>query len=159
MGNITKLGRIASALLSAGPGIINGTRYHCAGHRVLSYTPKPAMLQLLVTHKCNSRCIMCSMWKDKRKNELTAGEIEDVLSSKAFDSLREVVVSGGEPVMRDDLARIVEIVLKLKKIKTLGLITNGLDSARIIRAVREIMALKNYPKLSNFNVSKLPVRQ
>jgi radical SAM protein with 4Fe4S-binding SPASM domain len=55
-----------------------------------------------VTNGCNSRCRLCGIWKGS-DGELTAGVIEESVAGLQRLGLRNVVITGGEPLMREDL--------------------------------------------------------
>lgn len=75
----------------------------------LSLTPnKPYHVQWLITRRCNYRCIGCSVWRGKDMKELSTQEIK-----KGLDILRElgtieIVISGGAPLLREDIAEILD---------------------------------------------------
>jgi len=62
----------------------------------------------MVTRKCNYRCKGCNVWQDQDVKELSTEEI-----MKGLDILRqlgviEIVFSGGNPLLREDIAEILE---------------------------------------------------
>lgn len=62
------------------------------------------VLVMMPHSRCNCRCVMCDIWKaNSEKKELSTEEIERHLP--AFDKLkvREVVLSGGEALMHNNL--------------------------------------------------------
>lgn len=74
---------------------------------------KPHHAQWLITRKCNYHCIGCNVWKEQDQRELTAKEIK-----KGFDILKklgvvELVLSGGDPLLRDDISEIIDYASKL----------------------------------------------
>ncbi len=74
---------------------------------------KPHHAQWMVTRRCNYQCRSCNVWKDKDERELTADEIK-----KGFDILKklgivELVISGGDPLLRDDIGEIIDYASKL----------------------------------------------
>ncbi len=74
---------------------------------------KPHHAQWLVTRKCNYKCRGCNVWKEQDQHELTADEIK-----KGFDILKklgivELVISGGDPLLRDDIGEIIDYASKL----------------------------------------------
>ena len=74
---------------------------------------KPHHAQWLVTRKCNYRCVGCNVWKEQDQNELSTEEMK-----KGFDILREIgiielVLSGGDPLLRDDIGEILDHASKL----------------------------------------------
>lgn len=129
-----------------------GARYHAAGH---IYTPKPVTAGLRVTRRCNSRCVMCSDWKRQgQEKELTLSEIRGILSNPLFDSIEKFGISGGETMLREDLAQIAEIVLdSFPKIKIMSVLTNGLEPDLVIKRVKELLALTGLKRVDTFAVS------
>jgi len=77
--------------------------------------PPPAFLLLLfdLTYRCNLRCRMCDAWRLRaldRSPELTFEQIDGALRDAASLGCRVVSFSGGEPLLREDLPRIVASV-------------------------------------------------
>jgi MoaA/NifB/PqqE/SkfB family radical SAM enzyme len=69
--------------------------------------------QWLVTRKCNYRCAGCNVWKEPDSRELAAQDIK-----KGFDILKkigvvELIISGGEPLLRADIGEIIDYASKL----------------------------------------------
>lgn len=71
---------------------------------------KPFYAHVYVTRSCNLRCKMCNVWtygsKDKEWNIDDLLKVRDVLKSLG---VAFVVLTGGEPFLRDDLPEIVRI--------------------------------------------------
>jgi radical SAM protein with 4Fe4S-binding SPASM domain len=90
---------------------------------------KPRLLRLLVTCKCNSRCVMCNIWKlAKEKPEV----IEDELSTQEWIGLlkelsnmgtESVFISGGETLLRQDITEIIRCAKE--KNMHVEMVTNG----------------------------------
>ena len=131
---------------------IQGIKYHAAGY---IYTPKPLISTINVTHRCNSRCIMCSYWKEHDSNqELTLTEIGRIYRNPLFGSLETIVLSGGEPILREDLVQIAQAILdSCPQIKSMTLLTNGLEPSLVVKKVKELLALANSKRLNRFSVS------
>jgi cyclic pyranopterin phosphate synthase len=82
-------------------------------------------LRISITNRCNVRCFYCH--HDgiiPQSYEMTADEIYKVAKIAADIGVRKIRLSGGEPLIRDD---IVEIVSKISSIgfKDIALTTNG----------------------------------
>jgi MoaA/NifB/PqqE/SkfB family radical SAM enzyme len=110
---------------------------------------KPYRLNFIVTSKCNSRCITCNIWKfyrnepGKLKSELSLEEID-----KIFLKLPKTVVwvslTGGEPFLRQDFAKIILSAMKnIENLKIISIPSNGLATDSIINTVKKIMETKN----------------
>lgn len=68
---------------------------------------KPRYLILRVTENCNSRCITCNAWKNRYDDELTTEEMRDILRQCRDCGIDGVRLTGGEPLVRTDIADIV----------------------------------------------------
>ena len=89
----------------------------------------PAPLQsayLHVTHHCNLNCIGCYSAVDARnaRCDLTLDELRGIIDALADAGCRHVVISGGEPFLRDDLPAIVAYVRE-RGIASVDVLTNG----------------------------------
>lgn len=112
-------------------------------------------LIFFVTSRCNSRCRTCFLWRSLNKGQdLSLNEIIKISQfMPTFDSL---LISGGEPFLRDDLSEIVRIFYKNNKIRLLGIPTNGLLTQKIIESTKKI--LKGLPDATisiNFSLDGL----
>lgn len=81
---------------------------------------------LHVTHHCNLNCIGCYSAVDARnaRRDLTLDELRGVIGALADAGCQHVVISGGEPFLRDDLAAIVAYVRECG-IDSVDVLTNG----------------------------------
>lgn len=110
---------------------------------------KKDLFQLIyhVTFKCNACCKFCFNWKELNQNikkELSLKEVNKIACSMPnFDWL---LLSGGEPSLRQDIVEIVGIFYKNNGIKHLTLPTNGLLPKRTFEIVQNL--LNNYKNLT-----------
>jgi MoaA/NifB/PqqE/SkfB family radical SAM enzyme len=74
---------------------------------------KPHHAQWLVTRKCNYQCRGCNVWKEQDQRELTANEIKKGLDILKKLGIVELVISGGDPLLRDDIGEIIDYASKL----------------------------------------------
>ncbi len=97
------------------------------------------MLWINITHRCNLRCMHCFRSAgEAMENELTTAEIFGVVDEATSIGCLEIVISGGEPLLRDDALQILDYV-KEKDIKSLKLLTNGTFVSReIAEALKEM---------------------
>jgi GTP 3',8-cyclase len=94
-------------------------------------------LRISVTDRCNLRCTYCM------PEEVTFLDRQELLSFEEITRFVEIVaplgidkirLTGGEPLMRRDLASLVKMLCRVPGIKDIGLTTNGLllaDQARL----------------------------
>lgn len=79
-----------------------------------SLTPgKPHHAQWLITRKCNYRCRGCNVWKEQDKRELSTAEIKKGLDILKDLGIVELVLSGGDPLLRDDIGEILDYASRL----------------------------------------------
>jgi len=99
----------------------------------------PHQLVIDVTYRCNSRCAMCNIWKAEKRPELTLPQFEQILSDPLFRSIERLMISGGEPTLRNDLPAIVQACFdRMPSLRTLSLITNGLWPERALSTFEDV---------------------
>jgi MoaA/NifB/PqqE/SkfB family radical SAM enzyme len=84
---------------------------------------RPFALYLLIENRCNLRCKFCGVWQSKKQDRLTTDEIKGVIDQVSKLGVCYISITGGEPLLRDDIEEIAEYISK-KGIKV-GLNTNG----------------------------------
>src|SRR6516225_2469136 len=86
-------------------------------------------LRISVTDRCNLRCTYCMPEEVTfldRSELLTFEEMAHFVRVAAPLGIDKVRLTGGEPLMRRDLSRLVRMFAEVPGIKDLGLTTNGL---------------------------------
>ncbi|MBD3237869.1 MAG: radical SAM protein [Candidatus Eisenbacteria bacterium] len=89
-------------------------------------SPKSAVLA--ITYRCNSRCTMCDIWQ---KKDLPP-DLPAAFYRRLPASLREVNLSGGEPVLRNDLPEIIAAIQERCRGVRIIISTNGLLPQRTV---------------------------
>lgn len=82
---------------------------------------------LHVTNNCNLNCIGCYS-RDKGRNklkDLSLNTIKQIIEQLKKYSLRNLILSGGEPFLRHDLDEIVRYAKEEVKIEKIFILTNG----------------------------------
>ena len=74
---------------------------------------KPHHAQWLITRKCNYSCAGCNVWKEQDERELPASEIKKGMDILKKLGVAELVISGGNPLLRDDIDEIIDYSSKL----------------------------------------------
>ena len=97
-------------------------------------------LRISVTDKCNLRCVYCMPesgleWLPKSEI-LTYEEIAQLVRAAASAGVRSIRLSGGEPLIRRDLHRLVAAIDGIDGIDDISLSTNGLLLAEQIEALK-----------------------
>ncbi len=86
-------------------------------------------LRISVTDRCNLRCTYCMPEEVQfmdRAELLTFEEITQFVRVAAPLGIDKLRLTGGEPLMRRDLPRLVQMLAAVPRIKDIGLTTNGL---------------------------------
>ncbi|MBO5410867.1 MAG: radical SAM protein [Clostridia bacterium] len=98
---------------------------------------RPLLAVYDTTKLCNQRCPMCNIYKERSEN-MTPEQIETVAASLKKAGVKYVFIQGGEPLIRKDIIRIIDIFIK-NSIKP-TVITNGVlltrETAKAIAARR-----------------------
>jgi MoaA/NifB/PqqE/SkfB family radical SAM enzyme len=114
--------------------------------------PGPRYVTLLVTWRCNSRCTICGVARrggDGAGQELSTEELLRVVAELDAAGTTDVILSGGEPLVRPDIYEIMEDVNRRDIAASCALCTNGtlidrVAAKRIARAgvkVRVVVSL------------------
>ena len=104
----------------------------------MSIPAAPQICVWEVTLACNAACIHCGSWAGRaRPHELTTDEALAACAALAELGVREVTLSGGEPLMRPDWERIVAALRGrglLVELISNGLALDQLQAARIAKS-------------------------
>ena len=87
------------------------------GRLVDQFGRRVEYLRISVTDKCNLRCVYCMPeeglpWLIKDQL-LTYEEIRDIVATMAPMGLRRIRLTGGEPLVRKDLPRLVGLLAEI----------------------------------------------
>ena len=88
-------------------------------------------LRISITQRCNSRCAYChregEVQRANRSAELmTADEIVSIAKVAVSLGITRIKLTGGEPLMRQDLPEIVTGIAAIEGLRDLSITTNGL---------------------------------
>ena len=100
-----------------------------------SFRPnRPYHVQWLITRKCNYRCKGCNVWQDQDAHELTTEQIKRGLDILKKLDVVDIVFSGGNPLLRDDIDEILRYASR-------SFVTTVYDNGSM--AVKKIEALRH----------------
>jgi MoaA/NifB/PqqE/SkfB family radical SAM enzyme len=94
---------------------------------LIQLTPTLTSLPILILNAhslCNCRCVMCDIWKRDTKEQIRAEDLERHRASMQNLGVQQVVLTGGEPLLHNDLAGLCGFFHDLKI--RLTLLTTGL---------------------------------
>ncbi len=94
---------------------------------VLTNKPTLETGYIHVTDNCNLHCVGCYSFKEHRneKKNLPADKIKYIAKKLTDAGVSNIVFSGGEPFLRDDLCEILKYVKETLKSKDVSIISNG----------------------------------
>ena len=92
-------------------------------------------LRISVTEACNFSCLYCAPngHVAPQTAPLTVEEIEHVARAAVALGVSKIRLTGGEPLLRRDIAEIVRAVASIDGVNDLALTTNGFGLARLAR--------------------------
>ncbi len=99
----------------------------------------PSYFIYFPTSRCNLSCSHCFYHDslNKRFNELSLAEIDSF--TKTMDPLLNLVLTGGEPYLKHDIAQIVRIFYENTKVPILTIPSNGWYLEKMNRQIRNMM--------------------
>ncbi len=107
-----------------------------------SYVKKlktPVAVALFITNRCPMRCLFC-FYKEKLDTPdelMTLQELACV--AKSFKHPPHIILTGGEPFLRDDIGEICALFNRCSGTRHISISTNGLLTGTIERNVRKIL--------------------
>ena len=108
-------------------------------------------IRYTVTWRCNSRCESCDIWnKTTENNDLTVEEVEKLCKSPLLRNVRRVILSGGEPTLREDFPDLIAVMHNNLPNAYFGVTLNGLLPSRTERMIKQIV--KDNPDIDIQNV-------
>ncbi|MEM2145540.1 MAG: GTP 3',8-cyclase MoaA, partial [Candidatus Jordarchaeaceae archaeon] len=85
-------------------------------------------IRISITQRCNLKCFYCHKEGENTKNnkEMTPEEIQRIVEIASSFSIGKVKITGGEPLIRDDILEIVQKIKSIPEVKELSMTTNGI---------------------------------
>jgi cyclic pyranopterin phosphate synthase len=107
-----------------------------------SYNRKIDYLRLSVTDRCNLRCMYC-MPSDgvklyKRSEVLSYEEILKAVKILAELGIKKIRITGGEPLLRENMLELIESLGKIKGIDNISLTTNGILLSKYVKKLKNL---------------------
>ena len=83
----------------------------------------PYRMDIALTYRCNNRCMHCYAGGPRQTSELSTKDWLSVIDKLHGLGIPQVVFTGGEPTLREDLADLIAYTQKMELV--CGLVTNG----------------------------------
>ena len=98
-----------------------------------------------VTNRCNAKCAHCFYWKNlNKRDELTLDEIDRISSN--LGKVQVLLLSGGEPVLREDLFEIISLFIRKNSTKVVSIPTNALLPKQIVEVSERLS--RSFPEIT-----------
>ena len=68
---------------------------------------KPSSCTIIITNRCNLRCVMCKQWREPVNEELSTEEWKNIILNLKKNGIRNMHFTGGEPLLRNDFKELV----------------------------------------------------
>ncbi|EYE88339.1 hypothetical protein Q428_08505 [Fervidicella metallireducens AeB] len=83
--------------------------------------------RISVTDLCNLRCIYCMPegYIAKNYKSLNLSEIDNIINALVGLGVKKIRITGGEPLLREDIIEIIYGIRKYSEIQDIGITTNG----------------------------------
>jgi len=116
--------RIRKALFNYAPLVIKTAFLKEKGFLYPFLRIEPSSCTILITDKCNLKCIMCNQWRAPSGEGLKADEWKAIIDDLKKNKIKSIHFSGGEPLLRGDLGEL--IFHGSRNGFAVGLTTNGI---------------------------------
>ena len=97
-------------------------------------------IRVSVTDRCNLRCFYCTVKNIPRMTHddiLRYEEIEKIVKASAEMGVKSVRITGGEPLVRPEVPKLVDLLSEVKGIDEITLTTNGILLANYARELKQ----------------------
>lgn len=104
------------------------------GYSLLTRKLAFAEIPIFATDRCNSKCLICNIWKKKPKTDLDPEVVKKLLGSKVLSKSSSFILTGGEFILHPKYEEIISLLNKNGK--NYIMLSNGLLPDRLIEVVR-----------------------
>lgn len=98
-------------------------------------------MRISVTDRCNLRCVYCMPEEEQqflpKTMLLTTQQWETICKAAAEIGICKIRITGGEPLLREDIVELVEHIANIKGIKRVVMTTNGVLLAQKAKALQK----------------------
>ena len=108
--------------------------------------------------RCNCRCIMCDIWRNTTRDELTAEDFSRWLPEWRALGVRRVLLSGGEPLMHSDFWALCKILQAAEigiTVVSTGILLKR-DAERLVHYCDDVIVSLDGPREVHNRIRNLP---
>jgi MoaA/NifB/PqqE/SkfB family radical SAM enzyme len=102
----------------------------------------PHIVNFAITWKCNSRCKMCNIWRERSFKEISPELVAKIFSDKLLRKTRLVKVTGGEPTLHSRLPDVIKVISDSCDAK-IAINTNGFPFERIKKVTERCLDIRD----------------
>lgn len=115
-------------------------------------------LRVSVTDRCNFNCIYCRPYRRvkiiKKSELLSFEEIVEFIKLTTKWGIRKVRLTGGEPLIRKDILKLINMIAEIKKIEDISITTNGTKLEEFAWSLRKAGLSRVNVSLDSLNKEK-----
>jgi len=93
--------------------------------KLLPSTIRPLAAHVKFTENCQAKCVSCDYWKSRWQDQIDTEHAVDLVNQIGAVGIRTLRLTGGEPLLRTDLFRILKQA-NTSRFKSIIIQTNGL---------------------------------
>ena len=108
-------------------------------------------MNICITNRCNLACVMCDIWREKSKTDLSLEMVQKVLNAKCLDKKLDITLTGGELFLHKGLWQITDAILTKNHRWLKGISTNGTRTKDVLRFLRDFSG--KLPSDFSFHIS------
>ncbi len=107
------------------------------------YQKVPKVIIFPITYKCNLKCVMCNIWKEKQA-DIPLVDITKIFKNDLLvNYLESINITGGEPLLRKDINQVIETIIKsCKNLNLITLNTNGVLSNEYTTLIKQVQEIR-----------------
>ena len=96
-------------------------------------------LRLSVTSDCNLNCLYCRPRTEAsfRTSPLSYKEMLEIVKVLAGNGIRKLRITGGEPLLREDIADLIGMLSGIRELEDISMTTNGVFLKKAARSLKE----------------------
>lgn len=102
---------------------------------------KVPYLRICVTEACDKKCMYCrpggEACRVSGKREMSLRQIHNVVGLLATHGISDLKITGGEPLTRNDIPKMVSLLLSIHGIERIELVTRSPKAGRIAESLRD----------------------
>ena len=102
-----------------------------------SFGREISYLRISVTQRCNLNCVYCGKTDcAKKETELSPETYFSFAKAFAKCGIKKIRITGGEPLVRNDICEIIKLIRSIPEIETLSLTTHGVYLKQYARKLK-----------------------